>query len=122
MSLLLTDSDLLWMRAEVESLLPGTAVLYAKSWVSDGAGGGTPTYAATTGGTVACRLDPLGDSERMIALRDSLAQRFRLTLPHDAPITPHNRVTVAGRTYEIIDLDDFHSWNVSRRALVSEVR
>ena len=113
------------MRATItDHLLPDTCVINAKSTVSDGAGGWTPGYSPVAGGTVVCRLDPIMSRAQVMELlgRETLTTIYRLTTPHDAPLAQDRQVVTGGKTYEIVQLDDLHSWNVSRRAIVSEVR
>ena len=120
----LTDDDLTQMRADVAELLPDTAVISAPAWVSDGAGGGSQTYTAVAGGTVACRLDPLPKLQmaQEVAGGEILTVKYILTVPYGAPLAVDYRVTTGGSTYEMVHLDIDHSWRVSRRAIVAAVR
>lgn len=113
------------MRADVAKRLPDTAVIQSVALVSDGGGAFTETWSAVVGGTVLCRLDPLGQQSTengVIASREALTVTYRLTVPHDAPIEPNCRVVINGDTYEVVQLSIDHSWNVSKRAIVAEVR
>lgn len=113
------------MRAQVLARLPDTAIIQALSKVSDGAGAFTETWGAVSGGTVLCRVDPLGTNTteaRVVANREALEVSYRLTVPYDAPIEQNNRVVVDGRTYEVVSLAIDHSWNVSKRAIITEIR
>ena len=122
----LDDSQLNDFRADVTNMLPGTAILSASTAVSDGAGGWTDSYVPVSGGTVACRVDPLQQRGTKIEIevgRETLHETYQFTVPWDAPLTDVNmRVEVAGRTYEVVQLDAYHSWNVSRRGIISIVR
>lgn len=120
----LSDDDLTRMRAQVADLLPDTAVIAAPGWSSDGAGGGTVTHTPVSGGTVACRLDPLPKLQmtQEVAGGEVLTVKYVFTAPYDAPLDVDYRVTVAGEAYEVIHLDIDHSWRVSRRAIVAAVR
>ena len=119
------------MRAQVNLLLPETAVintLGTAGWTSDGAGGGTVVWSPVTGGTVAARLDPLQISRadmtelQQATGREIMMSLYQLTLPYNAPIEENAQVVIGARTYEVRKLDDVHSWNVSRRAIVMELR
>jgi len=120
----LSNDDLIQMRADVSEMLPDTAVISAPSWVSDSAGGGSQSYTPVTGGTVACRVDPLPkvQMDLLVAGGEALTVKYVLTLPHDAPMAVDYHVTTGGNTYEIIHMDIDHSWRVSRRAIIAEVR
>lgn len=122
---LISTSDLVWMRAQVAQTLPDTAIIKAVTTVSDGAGGRTPTWAAVTGGTVSCRIDPLGSSaaaDAVIASQEAITTHYQLTVPHDAPIAQNNQVEINSDVYEVVSLYEDHSWRVSRRAIVSIIR
>lgn len=113
------------MRAQVNARLFDTAVIHAVGKVSDGAGAFTETWSAVVGGTVLCRVDPLGQNatgSRVVASREALEVSYRLTLPYDAPIAQNNRVVVNGKTYEVVSLAVDHSMNVSKRAIITEIR
>ena len=113
------------MRAQVLARLPDTAVIQSVANVSDGAGGVTPTWGVGAGGTVLCRVDPLGQistESGVVASREAMAVRYRVTMPYDAPINVNNRVVIDGDTYEVVSVTIDHSWNVSKRVIVSEVR
>lgn len=120
----LTEAQLTRMRAQLETLLPQSAVIQAVTRTSDGAGGWLEAWEAVSGGTVAARLDPLGKAERTAALgeAETMTIRYQLTVPHDAPIAQDRRVVIEGNTYEVVQLDADHGWNVSRRAIVGAVR
>lgn len=119
----LTDDQLAAMRDDVANLLPGTAIISSMTAVADGAGGWAETWAAVSGGTVACRLDPVTGRSGIVTVpgREGLIVQYQLTVPYDAPIAVNRRVTVGGDTFEIVQLSDDHSWRVSRRALLSRI-
>ena len=120
-----SDTLLARMRAQVSERLYDTAVIQSVSNASDGAGGVTPTWSAVVGGTVLCRLDPLGQTSMeagVVANREALTVSYRLTMPYNAPIEENCRVVVNGNTYEVVALAVDHSKNVSRRGIVTEVR
>ena len=122
----LDDDQLNSFRADVANMLPGTAVISSATVVSDGAGGWSDSYVPVSGGTVACRVDPLGTKASRLAEqvgRETLQETYQLTVPWDAPLTDVNmQIEITGRTYEVIQLEVYHSWNVSRRGVISIVR
>lgn len=118
----ISDAQLARMRAQVP--LPDTAVISAMTAVADGAGGWAETWAAVSGGTVAARLDPINSRSTGIVTvpgREGLIVQYQLTTVYDAPLAVNRRVTIGGDVYEIVSLSDAHSWNVSRRALLSRI-
>lgn len=118
----ISDAQLARMRAQVP--LPDTAVISSMTAVADGAGGWTETWAAVSGGTVACRLDPVkGGNSGIVTVpgREGLIVQYQLTTEYDAPLAVNRRVTIGGDVYEVVQLSDDHSWRVSRRALLSRI-
>lgn len=121
--LTISDTQLSMMRATIP--LPDTAVISAQSQTYNDAGmGGAITWTPVSGGTVLCRLDPAqsNDQTRVVGAGETTVTEHQLTMPYDAPLSENNRVTISGRVYEVTKLDDVHSWNVSVRARVSEIR
>jgi hypothetical protein len=119
----ISDSDLSLMRADVAFMLPDVAIIQTVARVSDGAGGWAETWTAVTGGTVACRVDPLKrDAIDYTAKREALIRKWQVTLPYNAPIVPEARLLIGGVTYDVTVIHDNHSDNVSRRCEVAEVK
>lgn len=120
------DANLLAnMRADVANLMPDTCVIKSPTYSTDPAyGWGTATFSPVASGTVACRLDPLGNqttTQYAIAEGvDSTRKRYRLTVPYDAPLAASYRVEINNTEYEVAQLDDDHSGRVLRRAIVME--
>lgn len=96
---MLTNADLNSMRVTAEEALPETCVLQSFSLVSDGGGGGTSTW--TTGGTVACRIAPLGATEREMGDRISADADSVITLPSTATVTTNSRIISGGGTFAV---------------------
>lgn len=121
----ISDAQLAQWRVEVKQRLPDVAVIQAVARESDGAGGWAEVWTAVAGGTVAGRIDPLTTTnarDQQIAGREALVITYRMTMEWDAPIAQDRRVVINNKTYEVISLDDEHSWRVSRRAIVTEAR
>lgn len=110
------------MRAQVAARLPQEATIQRLATVPDGAGGWVEAW--VTLATVDCRLDPLGKAmnSEVIGQQEATVIRYQLTVPYDAAIEANCQVVIGGRTYQVVQLDADHGWNVSRRAIVSEVR
>lgn len=120
---MLPDRQLRRMRADVLRMLPGTCVIQQVTNSADGAGGFTPSTTPVTGGTVACRIDPVARVQQIdtAADREALRVEYRLTVPYDAPLESGMQVVVGGYTYEVRQLVVDHSWNVSKRAIIARI-
>jgi hypothetical protein len=118
----LTAEELAEMRAAVLKLLPDTVVILERTWVSDGAGGGSETLAAVANGTVAARFDPIQSRNQLavVAGQARLMEWYQATLPHDAPLVAGRVLQKGADQYDIKQLSEKHSWNVSRRAIVEK--
>lgn len=121
---MLTSAELTGMRDAVEASLPGTAIIQTRVFHSDGGGGGTTTWTAV--GTVSCRLSPMSgmtsfDSEGMTAGRITQQAKWLLTLPQSSTVTTDSRVKINAGTYEVLALHEPRSWDLCRRAELSEM-
>lgn len=124
MPLGLTSSQLAKMRSQTEELMPDTAVIYSPTNTVDSMGAPSQTYVPVSGGTVVCRVDPLnirGNQLAIVAGREATSLRYQLTVPYDAPLETDYQIIINSNTYEIIQFDTAHSWNVSKRAIINEV-
>lgn len=118
---MISTRQLARMRQQVEDRLPDTCVIQTHTGAKDSAGRPTQTWAAVTGGTVACRVDRMTSRQDMSfvdAAREQTEIRYQLTVPYDAPLEANCRVIHDGKTYEILQLDIDHSWNVSKKAFM----
>ena len=79
----------------------------------------------STVATVACRVDPISaTSDRAMvvaAMKEALDMLYQLTVPYDTDIRIGYRVTTGGKQYEIRQLSNAHSWNVSKRAIILRI-
>lgn len=121
MSLGLSDAQLTMMRNQVEQLLPDTCIIEANSPTASGGYWGDDSWSAVSGGTVACRVDPINSASDEISYnlaRETISELYQLTVPYDAPLQAHYRVVISSVAYEMVQIDTGHSWNVSRRAVI----
>ena len=116
----LTAGELHSMRHTVDSYLGGTAILNALTYASNGAGGQADTLTAY--GTVAARLAPISGSEETVADRVSEVAHWVLTVPANTTLAETSRVSYNGRDYEIDRVITRTPEEISRRAVVVEVR
>ena len=119
---MLTDTELQRLRDDVLAALPDSCTIQRLSVSSDEGGFPTETWADVV--TVACRVDPFANRTRgggSVAERDAQTDVFRLTLPWDADIQPHDRVVYGGQTFTLAQLHDGHSLSAVRRAIITRV-
>lgn len=117
---MLTDSELRDIRATVDGLLPGTAVLYRPTRTADGGGGETEVWSAY--GTAAChvlisrapREDPSTGEWRMLSY-------YTVVLPSSTGVRATDRLVSDGMTYEVTG---YHGGNDQKgciRALITRI-
>lgn len=116
---MLTASELSGMRAALETLLPGTAVILSGTSTSDDMGGFTTAWGSAA--AYACRLDPAGGNELLTGDSIRPYTRYMLTLPHGAAITTDQRVQIGSYTYNVISVTYGDSWKLDTRAVVEIV-
>ena len=120
---LLSSAQITSMRTTADLALPDTVVISRRTTASDGAGGWSETWA--TSATVAGRLMPkyqISGTEGQAAGQIQAAAQWACTLPAGTDLRAGDRVTVAGRTYEVqAVLSAGVAWRISVRADVREV-
>lgn len=116
----LTASELVSMRHTAGTYLGGTAVLYSLTYASDGQGGQVDSRAVS--GTVAARLAPISGREETVADRVSEVAKWVLTVPAHTTLAETGRVTYNGRDYEVDRIITRVPEEITRRAVVVEVR
>lgn len=109
------------MRDVAAVTFAGTAVIQTGTRVSDGAGGGTVTWAGS--GTVACHLSPemLRGDEAATAGRIAEASPWILTVAGTVTIAETNRVVVESVTYEVVEVMAPRTWQLTKRVRLMEV-
>lgn len=118
----LSEPELASFREDMARMLPGTAIIQSFVTAANSAGEWAETWTAVTGGTVACRLDPI-KAQNIVTAGGAEAFKvdYQLTVPYDAPLVVGNRVSVDSVIYEVRQLSNAHDWNVSIRAQVARV-
>ncbi len=121
MAAMLTAAELTAMRATQAEALPDSGTITRATLSSDGAGGQSESWG--TGSTVSCRLGRLGQSgeERAIAERLTGVTPFVVTVPTGTDIRPEDRITIAGRTFEVAAVLATGAWETALRVAVTEV-
>lgn len=116
---MISSDDLEYMRAYVDMLLPDTCEIEVFSRTSDGAGGFTETWTAI--GTVDCRFDPAQTTEQDVKIsgKDTLKSVYQVSLPYNCGLTDDHRISYNGKEFQILQIDNQHSNNVSIRARVA---
>ena len=114
----LPNSELTWMREELEKLLEDTCTYYAP--VSTVTKGVEKEGYAASGTDYECRLDSKTHAVDMNGAV-KLFQRFMLTLPYDADVAVGGKITHDGTDYLIVNVDDDKTWAVSLRASLEEL-
>lgn len=110
---MLTPTELSSMRSVAAEALPGTAVIQANVWTSDGGGGGSVAWTAS--GTVGCRIAPLLTSfEGETGSRITPTAEYVITLPAETTITTNSRILSAGGTFNVEAIRE-RSWNTTTR-------
>src|SRR5512139_2327964 len=118
---LLIDSDLSYLRATIDAMLPDTCTILSEALSPDGQGGQTSTW-GTVSQNVACRLDEAAQTggNTLVpaggALRE--AHRYMLSLPYATTINAHDRVEISSNTYNVISVNEDVSWHAVMRAVL----
>lgn len=117
---MISASDLVHMRIELEKSLPDSCQIQRATKVSDGAGGSTETWATVA--TVACRIGPTGrqPEERAIADRLTNLTSWTLTVPALTDARVSDRLVVGSRVFEVAGVLA-RSHEIARRIVCIEV-
>lgn len=117
---MLSNSDLSYMRASVNELLPDTCNILTVSRASDSEGGQKETWPASISG-VPCRLDWSNGKEQVVAGALETYTGWVMSLPAETPVTQLNRIAHGGYTYSITSSNSGASWEVVRRLLLERI-
>lgn len=116
-------TDLAFMRATQSEALPGTAIIQGTVNLSDGQGGYYETWQNV--GTVPARLYPRNNRSYQESASGG-AQLISMTtwwvtMPWDTVVDARNRVSMAGRTWEIVSVNNDEDWRTAIRCEVSSL-
>lgn len=118
---MLTDAELAAMRATGDSALPDMCAIYRDTLAADDIGG-FEVDETTLVARVACRLaPPQRKSELVLAERLDALALWIVTLPAGTDIAPTDRITCNGRSFEVVDIGQPHSWEINHRIAVVEL-
>ncbi len=107
------------MRATATASLPETVVVQRATAAADGAGGRAVSWSPA--GTYPGRLAPAGgEDEREFAGRVAGRSLWRITVPAEADVRLADRVSVGGRTFEVVGVRA-RSVEVSRVCLAVDI-
>jgi hypothetical protein len=118
-----TAADLTMMRETQELAMPGTAIIYdVHGSVSDGQGGYYDAPVAI--GTVPARLYP--QTSRTYGETTAGAQvvsetAWFITMPWDTVVDATHRISMEGRTWEVVSVNNDESWRTAIRARVESL-
>lgn len=115
-------AELVQMRADALMALPDTCVIQ-RDTLGASAFSAAGSAVASAIGTVSCRVRLLGptSAEGETAGQIQSARQWAITLQHDADVRPDDRLLYGGRVFHVNGVGASQSWNVSKRALCSEI-
>lgn len=117
----LTSAEIASMRADLEdTVLPDTCDILSVTRTSDGQGGWTDAWATATE-DVACRIDFRGGVESIAGAAVQPFSGYVLTVPHDTTLTTAHRIYHGTIYYNVIEVDNSHSWQLFLRARLEKV-
>jgi head-tail adaptor len=116
----ITAGQLSFMRSQVLETMPDVGTILTLTNTSDGQGGYTQSWAGTV--PTDCRIDFISGSEQQAGGGYSPYTKTKLTLPYNTTITPANRFSVLGNTYNVVSafVGD-RSWNITVRCELEKV-
>lgn len=112
---MLTDAELAAMRDVDASAMPYTGYVMRYVGTADGMGGYRETWG--TVGTVVCDLWQLNLRQNEIVSGGQIVARagWRIDVPFDADVTARDRMTIEGRTFEIVRVNNDAAWRTHLR-------
>lgn len=116
MSTLLGTAHIGWMRTVQERALPGTVIIQRRTDVRGVMGGFTESWAAI--GTVDGRLafqNSASQSEPATGERPSSMSMWFVTMPVGTDVTAEDRLSVGGRTFEVLRVNNDQDWKTAVR-------
>jgi hypothetical protein len=117
----LTTQELTDMRVIADDFFPDVCAIRTPA-ITIGAMGGITTAWDNTYTDVACRLDPeSGGSEAVVNLALEGKSTWILNIPFDQAIEIDYKVRHQSLEYDIVRINDTHSYSTIRRALLTRV-
>lgn len=117
----LTSQELTDMRTIADDFFPDVCAIRTPV-VTIGAMGGITTAWNNTYTDVACRLDPeSGSGETIVNLALEGKSVWMLNIPYDQAIEIDYKVRHQNLEYDIVRINDTHSYNTIRQALLTRV-
>ena len=108
----LTAAELAQMRADLSELFPDTCSIMALSQTSDGAGGFTESWGASTS-NVPCRVDYKAGGESVTAEAITPYQQAVISMGYAVVVTPANRIQVGSNVFSVQAGNAGQSWKAS---------
>jgi len=118
----LTDQELVALRVIADDWFPDTCTIQTRTESVDALGGSSLSWSDTYE-DVDCRLAPLGMQRAEQVFNFALEGRstWMLSVAYDQAITIEDRITFDSDTYEVLAVEDDHSYRTIRRALLARV-
>jgi SPP1 family predicted phage head-tail adaptor len=114
---MLSNNDLDEMRRCIALLLPQLCNIMAVTYVSDGQGGLTETWAVQTA-NVKCRVDWKSGKELITGQALQPYQSAVISMPYDTVVTAANRIAVGSSTFSIQSVNADQGWKAVTRCYV----
>jgi hypothetical protein len=112
----LTACELAAMRDCAEGYLPDTCTVQTVSRASDGMGGFAETW-ANTYTSVPCMHSPGGgEAARVIAQQFGVSTVWVTSVAYDQAVATGNRIVFGNDVYEVLHVEDDHTYRALRRA------
>lgn len=115
---MLPSTEIAALRGELERSLPATCVISRKAATTGNRG--RPGASSSAVETVACRISPLSGREGIEVEQLTTRQLWVITLPAETDIGPTDRITSAGRTFEVVGGTGERSYELGRRVYAEE--
>lgn len=114
-------NDLACFREAFLDLMPDSAQIRRSTSTPDGLGGSTSTPATVA--TVACSVEPSGNTseERAIAERIQATVLWTITVPVGTSVQADDDILIAGKTYHVVAPLSGSSFELTRRVACIEV-
>ena len=123
MPTLISQTDINHIKIEADSALPDTCTIQTGTRASDSQGGNPKTFADTYT-DVPCRQTPFSRREvdELIRRGQVMSDRpFWLTLVRNQPVSQDDRVKKDAVTYEVVYIDEFKTYQATKRVQIVRI-